>query len=97
MTADRKQMRRLGAGDYLLRSNDALWVWRLHTHRDGSDHGTDAPYRDREFWRAVRMPMEMWLRGKYRMSTIPNPWEAPWEEVDWFLPTRAAALALVNP
>jgi hypothetical protein len=40
---------KVGAGDYLLPSNDAQNIWRIHRYTDGPSNGLDLP-RDRELW-----------------------------------------------
>lgn len=40
---------RLGAGDYLLPSNDGRTLWRIRRYTEGPSTGLDWP-RDREVW-----------------------------------------------
>lgn len=46
----RYALRRLEAGDYLLISNDARWVWRIRKYTDGPSSGLDDWSRDKEVW-----------------------------------------------
>lgn len=89
-------MTRLGAGDYLLPSNDLTVMWRLHSYNDGRHHGLDVPYEERTFWRACWMPMDA-ARQRIADRSLPDPWDTngtawEWREADWFLPTRQAAI-----
>lgn len=55
MTVERKYaMTRLGAGDYLLPSNDARTVWRISRYEDGPSHGLEEWPRDMMVWGAWR-------------------------------------------
>ncbi|HVT78395.1 MAG TPA: hypothetical protein VHD87_15265 [Acidimicrobiales bacterium] len=90
----RYAMRRLAAGDYLWPSDDLTTLWRFHQHRDGTAHGlVDVSFRDRMFWRAVSMPWNPHVWNA-RAEDIPDAWSAAWVEADWYLPTRAACVAL---
>jgi hypothetical protein len=40
---------KVGAGDYILPSDDAATLWRIRIYEDGPSHGLDWP-RDRDLW-----------------------------------------------
>lgn len=94
------QMIRLGAGDWLCLSNDGTELWRFHHHIDGAalglcnGDGTPVAYQERTYWRAVHCPLVAVAGrgGSIRPDAMGDPWEAPWVEDDWYLPTRQAAI-----
>ena len=91
------RMMRLGPGDYLCPSNDRTKLWRFTMHRDGTAYGlVNVSYRDREFWRAVWMPMEQAEQFfAERGGDLPDPWTSVWTEADWYLPSRKAAIEVM--
>lgn len=91
VTARKYRMMRLKAGDYICPSNDELTLWRFHQHIDGRVFGLECDYEERTFWRAIWMPMDV-AREMGPALADSNPWEKPWHEADWYLPTRHAAI-----
>lgn len=88
----RHAMIRLGAGDWLLPSNDRKMLWRFVQHRDGTAYGlVDVPFEDKVFWRALYMSMEQ-AEAMYRSDQFADQWSSVWHEADWYLPSRKAAI-----
>jgi hypothetical protein len=87
---------KIATGDWLCWSNDRTQVWRFHQHIDGAnlglcnDDGTPVSYAERTYWRAVYVPADVFER--LVEVGLPDPWDRPWIESDWYLPTRQAAI-----
>lgn len=85
-------MHRIGPGDWLAFSNDLATRYRIHSYTDGRIHGLDVNYQARTFWRVAKMPATRITAD----LACGDPWNPAWEEVDWMLPTRRAALEAVG-
>jgi hypothetical protein len=86
MVADRKyQMTRVRRGDYLLPSNDAQTLYRIHAyHEDGSAGFTGT------FWGVMRWPDGMPTDADVQHEDFLD-WDR-WREVSWGHRSRAAAI-----
>lgn len=92
MAAPRKYaMTRLAAGDYLLPSNDGRTLWRLERYEDGAAHGLVVGYQLRPFWRVSSTPMPG--NGYVDVAYLE---QYRWTEHAQWLPTRAAAVAVME-
>lgn len=92
MTVRRYAMTKVGAGDYLLPSNDGLTLWRLQRYtEDGSlqqrigDEWT--PVKGTRFWRLLRLTTRMDL-----LSIVDPDDETSWVEVESLLRSRTDAI-----
>lgn len=85
------QMIRLGAGDYLLPSNDGQTWWRFNKYeeRDGSLTRGDGSVVNGDYWRLLR-----WSRAAHDLTLDALDLEADylWTEVACMMPTRQAAI-----
>jgi hypothetical protein len=79
---------KLDTGDYLCPSNDKSTLWRFQRYEDGRFYGLDVDYEARTFWRVLRRPMP--TEFTEHLLDVGD-----WTEVQVWLPTRAAALAVV--
>ena len=80
-------MTKVGAGDYLLPSNDAKTIWRIMKYEDGPSHGiVEGMDRDEMFWGIWR-----WT-GRVPGDTLdPDDWDL-WEMYDGSCASRAEAV-----
>lgn len=92
MAERRFALRRIGAGDYLLPSNDGRTLWRLQRYEDGPSYGLDDWSRDRTFWRTLRWPESISRGTKLDQFDISNL--GRWREVADLLSTRRAAIEI---
>lgn len=89
-------LHRIGKGDYIAFSNDLMTMYRVHAYEDGKIHGLDVAYERRTFWRIAQRPMPR-TDDEKRIVVVGDPWDdRVWHEIDWFLPTRRAALEKVG-
>jgi hypothetical protein len=94
MTPRRYALTKAASGDYLCPSNDGLYLWRFFRYEDGAAHGLEAAFQERSFWLAARKPM---LLGEYLdLDDLGYPWDAPWVEFERALPSRKAAVAVME-
>jgi hypothetical protein len=92
------QMVRVGAGDYLLPSNDGLTLWRIHRyHENGSleisvgDGKTKKVVGD--FWACHRMPMpDPDDPAKWPGDEELTEWPGAWKEYAWGYVKRQDAI-----
>ena len=102
MSVERKyQLTRLGKGDYLLPSNDAQTLFRIHAYdEDGSAYWVDAdnkqhPIKGQRWavWRH-RLPLPQVDLGQtlWEEEDDPGSWNAHWVESSFGWNTRAQAI-----
>lgn len=74
---------RVATGDYLLPSNDAQTIWRIHRYVEGPSTGLDWP-RDRQVW-------GIWKWREVGTHIDPDDWDA-WEFWDGLFDKRSQAV-----
>lgn len=86
-------MTKIGAGDYLLPSNDEGTLWRLRTYEDGRVNGLERGPWCAEYWELRRWTGGGPLDGNVRMvaSLVDDDFE-PWEWVAGSFRKRSEAI-----
>ncbi len=97
MSVERRYaLRRIGAGDYLLPSNDGRTLWRVQRYTDGPSAGLADWPRDLTFWRVLRWPhalSEDTKLDEYDVGDLSR-----WHEVAEMFKTRRDAIrAALSP
>lgn len=97
MTERKYALTKIDPGDWMCPSNDTLTIWRFRSYTDGQIAGLmDVSYYARTFWRVQRCPREAIDRYLAAGQLVDDLDNLPWVDVEEWLPTRRAAIAIME-